>query len=565
MQVQPRQFLRNIKMGASPPPKKMFVPLMPQFTFRDMHSKQELWERFKRHYSHYPPIGLGVDVSRMNFPENFFKEMEPAIQKSFIAMAELEKGGIANPDEKRMAGHYWLRKPSLAPTLTIQNEIEATITAAKAFARDVHEGRVAGKDGPFKHLLLIGIGGSALGPQLVSAALGHPKTDRLKLHFLDNTDPDGMDKVFAELDGQLGRTLCLVISKSGGTKETRNGMLETEAAFHRAQIPFAHQAVAITGVQSALDRHASENGWIKRFPMWDWVGGRTSLFSAVGLVPAALQGIDTAQLLAGATACDEQTKNNTFSDNPSAKLAALWHYIGNGAGSKAMVVLPYKDRLELFSKYLQQLVMESLGKESDSSGRKVNQGLTVYGNKGSTDQHAYIQQLRDGLNNFFVTFIEVAKDRNGPSILVDPNVTSGDYLFGFMLGTREALFENGRESITLTIPEVSPFYLGVLIALFERAVGLYATLININAYHQPGVEAGKKAAERILALQLQILDLLKTTPNSTFTATQIANAIGTSEEVETVLKICEHLAANPDRHVQKNPGINPFEAAFKLV
>src|SRR5262249_45095643 len=154
----------------------------------------------------------------------------------------------------------------------------------------------------------------------------------------------------------------------------------------------------------------------------------------------------------------------------------------------------YKDRLELFSRYLQQLVMESLGKEHDLNGRVVNQGIAVYGNKGSTDQHAYVQQLRDGVNNFFVTFIEVLKDREGKSMQVEPGATSGDYLNGFHQGSRQALFEKDRESITVTVPDVSPQTVGKLIALYDRAVGFYGTLVNINAYHQPGVEAGKKAA-----------------------------------------------------------------------
>ena len=116
----------------------------------------------------------------------------------------------------------------------------------------------------------------------------------------------------------------------------------------------------------------------------------------------------------------------------------MWYYIGNGKGLKDMVILPYKDRLELFSRYLQQLVMESLGKELDLDGHTVNQGIAVYGNKGSTDQHAYIQQLRDGLNNFFVTFISVLRDQPGQSFYVQDGVTSGDYLQGFLLGTRQA-------------------------------------------------------------------------------------------------------------------------------
>ena len=121
--------------------------------------------------------------------------------------------------------------------------------------------------------------------------------------------------------------------------------------------------------------------------MWDWVGGRTSELSAVGLLPAALQGIDIDSMLAGAKACDDVTRQPDVSRNPAAQLALIWYYIGNGKGTKNMVVLPYKDRLELFSKYIQQLVMESLGKEKDLDGKVVNQGIAVFGNRrNQTDQ-----------------------------------------------------------------------------------------------------------------------------------------------------------------------------------
>ena len=116
-------------------------------------------------------------------------------------------------------------------------------------------------------------------------------------------------------------------------------------------------------------------------------------------------------------------------------LALSWYHLTEGKGSKDMVILPYKDQLELFAKYLQQLIMESLGKELNLEGEKVCQGIAVYGNKGSTDQHAYVQQLREGIPNFFVTFIEVLKHREGESIPVDNNgMTSGDYLHGFFSG-----------------------------------------------------------------------------------------------------------------------------------
>jgi glucose-6-phosphate isomerase len=387
----------------------------------------------------------------------------------------------------------------------------------------------------------------------------------LALFFFDNTDPDGMDKVLAELGPDLGRTLTVVISKSGGTKETRNGMLEAQAAYERAGLKFGAHAVAVTGQLSELDNYAKANDWIKRFPMWDWVGGRTSELSAVGLLPAALQGLDIDSLLTGARACDKITRNLDPRRNPAALLALMWYYIGNGKGSKNMVILPYKDRLELFSKYCQQLVMESLGKEKDLDGRTVNQGIAVFGNKGSTDQHSYVQQLRDGIPNLFVTFVEVLKDRGGKSMCVEPGVTSGDYLSGFLLGTRRALYENGRESITITIKELTPFYIGLLIALFERAVGLYASLININAYHQPGVEAGKKAAASVIALQLDILNCLKSQPGVGLTVAEIAGKIGKNEETETVFKICEHLAVNQGHGMSKTPGDGPFGAKYGLA
>jgi glucose-6-phosphate isomerase len=183
--------------------------------------------------------------------------------------------------------------------------------------------------------------------------------------------------------------------------------------------------------------------------------------------------------------------------------------------------------------------MESLGKELDLDGNVVHQGLAVYGNKGSTDQHAYIQQLRDGVNNFFACFIEVRKGRDGKSIAVDPGTTSADYLQGFFRGTRKALHGAGRKSLTISIPEVTPFHLGLLIALFERAVSFYASLVNINAYHQPGVEAGKKAAGVFLETLNAVRRSLAADAKS---ADQIAAETG--HDPEDVYHCLNHLAAN---------------------
>ncbi len=527
------------------------------------YSKREQWERFKKYYIEFPTVGLAVDLSRMNFSDDFIPSMAARMQKAFEDMEALEKGAIANPDENRMVGHYWLRNPRLSPTPEIRREIEDAIFRVKGFTEKVHAGTIRGSKGQFKNYLLIGIGGSALGPQFVADALGHPRHDKLKPLFLDNTDPDGMERVLSSISGQLGQTLCIVISKSGGTKETRNGMLETKAAYDAAGLVFGKHAVAITQQNSELDNHAVQSGWLERFPMWDWVGGRTSELSAVGLLPAALQGINIDEMLAGAKACDETTRQKAVFSNPAALLAIGWIHAGNGKGEKNMIVIPYKDRLELFSKYLQQLIMESLGKELDLSGDVVNQGIAVFGNKGSTDQHSYIQQLRDGVDNFFVTFIEVLLDQRSRPLFVEPNVTSGDYLQGFFLGTREALSQKGRESITITVRNTSPFTVGALIALFERAVGLYASLVNVNAYHQPGVEAGKKAAVAVLELQKKILALMASTDCDPMTAEEIAAAIGATENVEHVFKICEHLASNSSHELIKLPSKTATGAEYQ--
>jgi glucose-6-phosphate isomerase len=225
-----------------------------------------------------------------------------------------------------------------------------------------------------------------------------------------------------------------------------------------------------------------------------------------------------------------------------------------------MVILPYKDRLALFSRYLQQLVMESLGKERDLVGNVVHQGLAVYGNKGSTDQHAYVQQLRDGLPNFFATFVQVLRDRDGDSPEVAPGVTSGDFLHGFLLGTRQALHENGRPSMTITVPDVSPRTVGMLIALYERAVGLYATLIGVNAYHQPGVEAGKKAATAVLDLQQALIEGLDTAGDAGAGVEDLVRRIEREDDVETAFWILERLAALG--RIRRTAGSTPFDAVY---
>ncbi|PPS40999.1 glucose-6-phosphate isomerase [Chroococcidiopsis sp. TS-821] len=502
-----------------------------------------LWQRYQDWLYYHAGLEFYLDVSRMRFDDAFVAQLQPKFEKAFQDMAALEGGAIANPDENRMVGHYWLRNPDLAPTPEIKQDITQTIEQIETFTRKIHSGAIHPPQAPrFTDILSIGIGGSALGPQFVAEALA-PDFPPLGIHFIDNSDPAGIDRVLTRLRNRLASTLVIVISKSGGTPEPRNGMLEVKRVYAGQNLDFSHYAIAITTPDSKLDQLAKSEKWLATFPMFDWVGGRTSEMSAVGLLPAALQGIDIQAMLAGAKEMDDATRVPDLKNNPAALLALSWYYAGNGRGEKDMVVLPYKDSLLLFSRYLQQLVMESLGKEKDLDGNVVNQGIAVYGNKGSTDQHAYVQQLREGVPNFFVTFIEVLEDRQGSSPEIEPGATSGDYLSGFLQGTRQALYDNHRDSITVTIPQVNPRTVGALIALYDRAVGLYGSLINVNAYHQPGVEAGKKAAAAVLDLQKRVLQILEDESRSISIA-ELAEKAQATDQVETIYKILRHLYAN---------------------
>jgi glucose-6-phosphate isomerase len=344
-------------------------------------------------------------------------------------------------------------------------------------------------------------------------------------------------------------------------------MLEAERVFARRGLDFPRHAVAVTMLSgSSLHEYATARGWLHIFEIKDWVGGRTSVLSAVGLLPARLIGADISGLLGGASAMDALTRVEDGRNNPAMLLALMWYHAGGGSGRKDMVILPYCDRLALLGRYLQQLVMESLGKEYDRQGRRVNQGIAVYGNKGSTDQHAYIQQLREGLNNFFATFVEIRGDRERDSPVVDDKTgaTSGDFLQGFLRGTRDALRGNGRESITVTFDRLDACALGAMIALFERAVSFYASLVDINAYHQPGVQAGKEAAGRFLDAVAAAGAVLSRHAGRPLDAAAIHDEVVRSLpgiDLETVYHAANHLAASRPG-IEAKRGSSPAEDRF---
>ncbi len=498
----------------------------------------------------FSPAGTGItlDLDCMDALEVPGRQR---LDEALRAMAQLEAGALANLDEKRQVGHYWLRDPDLAPTDTqaesIREAVERCESTARALLRRFQPTAV----------LHLGIGGSALGPRLLLEALGDTRPDTgvpaRSYRVLDNTDPNGFCGHLATVD--LERSLVVVVSKSGGTVETRNALLTVRRAFDEAGVAFAARALAVTGDGSELHRLATREGWAAVLPLWDYVGGRTSVTGPVGLLPAALLGISGRELLEGASAMDAATRL-PVDDNPAACLAAVW-LAAQEDRPRAMVVLPYADRLQSLARYLQQLIMESVGKKRDRAGNVVRHGLTVYGNKGSTDQHAFVQQLRDGPDDFFCTFVQVLCPGAADPVL-ENGVTAGDALAGFLEGTRQALEQDGKRTLTIAVDRVNPRSLGALIALFERAVGIYAELVNINAYHQPGVEAGKKAAARVLDAQRALVAVLGDVPES---ADSIADKAGVGDP-GLAWRILRRLAACPGRGVRRLAGDEPGEDLF---
>ncbi len=481
--------------------------------------------------------GFTLDLSGLRLPEAGWTALQAGnpspLAAAHLEMLKIEAGAVKNPDEGRQVTHFTDRLTYLDSPVC---------QAVETLAEEIRQ------DPDLDQVIVNGIGGSALGPQLVQLAINGPYWNELsvearrgypRLYFVDNTDSAGLADAKAVCD--LARTLVVSISKSGGTQETKNNMIALEQAYAEAGIDFASHAVAITMAGSQLDRHARDKSWRQILPMADSIGGRTSETNVVGHLPAALAGLDFAALVDGAKAMDAITRQPELAANPAYQLAVAWYLAGHGKGDRNMVVVPYSDRLLLLGKYLQQLVMESLGKELDLDGRVVHQGLTVFGNKGGTDAHAYIQQLNDGRDDFFVTFIEPLRDAE--EIAIGDGLTMGDYLHGFKQGLANALRGKGRQVIDIVIDEVNERTVGMLIALYERAVAFYAELIHVNAFHQPGVQAYKLASQGVNTLNLTLQREIAQTPRQG-TAADFAAAIGAPQAVREVAGLLAKFAVN---------------------
>ena len=501
----------------------------------------EWLERSRKYTVTSKATGFSIAFAGMKFEDSDLAGMADKFARAAREMKKIEAGEIKNPDEQRKVTHF---------TDRINYPKSQLFADVEEFASAVRDGKICGSTGKkFEALVVNGIGGSALGPQLMQFAINGPywnelsssaRNGYLKIYFLDNTDSAEFTDLLAVMDPEV--TLQLVISKSGGTRETKNNMIAMEAFYASRGLDFARHAVAITMDGSQLDQHAKGNNWLRVFEMADSIGGRTSETSIVGHVPAALTGINFARFLEGACVMDEWTREENLSSNPAMMLSAMWYIAGQGKGDRNMVIVPYSDRLVLLSRYLQQLVMESLGKELDLDGKKVCQGLNVFGNKGGTDAHAFIQQLNDGRDDFFATFIEVLKD--SARLDMGNGVAIGDYLHGFLEGLSAALLGKGRQIITIRVPELDVFTLGQIIALYERAVAMYAEYININAFHQPGVQAYKLAANGVLELAEAVRAKAAELSNWQGCACEFAKLIGREEDTVVIAGLLDKAAVN---------------------
>lgn len=363
-------------------------------------------------------------------------------------------------------------------------------------------------EGRFENILVLGIGGSALGGMAVCEALLKPYWNILtneqrnkfpKIFFLDNIDPDQMQGLFDVLD--LKKTLVNVITKSGSTAETmsqfmilKNKLQEELGDDYRKHI------VATTDQTTGILRQISNEEGYKTFVIPDDVGGRFSVFSAVGLLPLALVGIDIEEIMQGVKDMDLALKNTDIRHNIAAQNALIHYLLDTQKGKNLAVMMPYSSRLKYVSDWFVQLWAESLGKNKNLDGEPVCVGPTPIKALGATDQHSQIQLYNEGPNDKLITFIRVKEFDNTLNIPKIFEYTGIGYLGGKTINdllnaeadaTKVTLVDYQRPNVTITIDKISPYNIGQLLYMLEVQTAIAGALYNINAFNQPGVEQAK--------------------------------------------------------------------------
>lgn len=427
-----------------------------------------------------------------NVEYNVIGENGLNLEQSFNEFAPKIQEIITNLNMNKDKPGSWLQWMNLGYN-------EETVWYVKEFAAMV--------DGRFDNVLVLGIGGSALGAQALSEALLKPywnlldkeKRDNFpRLFFLDNIDPDQINALLDILD--LKKTLVNVITKSGSTAETMSQfMIIKDRLYNELGDDYRKNVVATTDKQTGVLRQLANEEGYKTFVVPDDVGGRFSVFSAVGLVPLALVGIDIDEIIKGIKIMDLTLKNTDINKNIAAQ-NALIHYLMDKKGNYISVMMPYSTRLKYISDWYVQLWAESLGKEYDREGNRINNRPTPIKALGATDQHSQIQLYNEGANDKLITFIRVGEFDNTVEI---PNIfeyTGLNYLAGKTINqlinaeadaTKVALTDYKRPNLTITLPKINEYYLAQLLYMFEMETAIIGELYNIDAFNQPGVEQAK--------------------------------------------------------------------------
>lgn len=352
-------------------------------------------------------------------------------------------------------------------------------------------------------LIVLGIGGSSLGGQALAQGLGHTAERQVRLHFVDNVDPDTMAYLLESLEP--ARTAAVVITKSGGTVETLAQLLIVRRWFKAALgAESRSRMVFVTDPEKGLLRELSNAEGIRSFEVPSNVGGRFSVLTPVGLLPAAFLGIDIAKLCEGAAHMAQRVTQDNLAHNPAAIFAAGALLAKDHLGSSSLVMMPYSDALRMMSDWFVQLWAESLGKRLDLQGNVVHAGQTPIAAVGATDQHAQVQLFVEGPRDKVVVIVGSKRGARSvpiPDELPDrPEVAFlhgrdlGELLEAERRGTRAALLSAGVPVIDVQVPLVDEKSFGELLMLFEAATALAGLVMNINPFDQPGVEAGKKMA-----------------------------------------------------------------------
>lgn len=360
----------------------------------------------------------------------------------------------------------------------------------------------------FDNILVLGIGGSALGGIAVTEALLKPYWNLLtpeqrnnypRIFFLDNIDPDTMTALFDMLDWK--KTLVNVITKSGDTAETMSQFLVVKKRLEQELgDDYRKNIVATTDQRTGILRQISEQEGYKTFVVPDDVGGRFSVFSAVGLLPFALVGLDIDEITNGIKDMDLALKNTDINENIAAQNALIHYLMDTKLKKNLSVMMPYSSRLKYVSDWYVQLWAESLGKSETLNGEHVHIGPTPIKALGATDQHSQIQLYNEGPNDKIITFIRVGEFDNTLEIPIIFEYTGIGYLGGKTINnlmnaeadsTKVSLSDYARPTVTITLPKVNGYNVAQLLYMLEVQTAIAGELYNINTFIQPGVEQAK--------------------------------------------------------------------------